>query len=411
MNERYGWDKYKSEGLAELEKIKSIMSLPKDKDIIDLVERYIRLYKHKKISKKDDTKAVMLYPDLVEDGARKEAAKLLERVAEQKDKDLLHLFEKKSVDKVMKGILKDAEKNKMLRKKIEEPARDKACREAQKLRQFLEGFYNSAEGKESACRIYFVSDERDYRLGIKKADILSETKKEIMTDTASTESQVGLSGIKLHGSSRVKEILLDFLKIYPEAWAMPKHLVARSTASKTFNCDAIAIFLVSTILTVLIAQYYFSSFRFYIETASIHPVFIGFLINLLEKIEKPFDNILSFNLLFFIFRFTVITIIIPWLIYNKVFKGKVSIYEMMNFQFYFIMSWSPVFIWIGFAAVRLTFLNADITLLELFTTILGLWVLYTYYKCLYQLSGFTWKKGILPYTIYIPLHFWFIRTL
>lgn len=170
MNERYGWDKYKSEGLAELEKIKSIMSLPKDKDIIDLVERYIRLYKHKKISKKDDTKAVMLYPDLVEDGARKEAAKLLERVAEQKDKDLPHLFEKKSVDKVMKGILKDAEKNKMLRKKIEEPARDKACREAQKLRQFLEGFYNSAEGKESACRIYFVSDERDYRLGIKKVE-------------------------------------------------------------------------------------------------------------------------------------------------------------------------------------------------------------------------------------------------
>ncbi len=398
MKERYGWDKYKKEGLAEMERVKSFMVLPKDEAIIDLVERYIRLYKDKKIYKKDDISAVILYQTIVEETAQKRAKKYLEaKVTESRDKDLLHLLEKESVNKATKVFLKSAKTDKKLREELEKPAQDKASNQAKKLRSFLEDFYNSAEGKKSEYRLFFVSDERDYRLGIKKADILGKTNKE--------------TGTKLPEFAHIKEILLSFFKIYPEAWAMPKRLVARSTASKTFNWDTIAIFLLSATLVVLMSRSFFSSYKFYVETANIHPVLTNFLLARLGKIERPFDNILSFELLFYIFRFAVITTIIPWLIYTKIFKGSASVYEIMNLQFYFLSSWIPVFVWVGFADIKLTFLNADATLLRLFTALLGLWVLYTYYKCLYQLSGFTWKKGISPYIIYIPVHLWFITIL
>ena len=173
---------------------------------------------------------------------------------------------------------------------------------------------------------------------------------------------------------------------------MPKRLVARSTASGTFNWDTIGVFLFSTLLVVVTSRWYFSSFRSYIEMANIHPDTISFIVDRLVKIEKPIKNLLSFELIFAIFRFSILATVIPWIIYNKIFKGRATIYSIINFQFYFIMCWIPIAVWIGFASISLSFRNIDLTSLGMVVTFLGGYFLWRYYCCLYKLSGFTWKR-------------------
>jgi hypothetical protein len=117
--ERYNWDKLKSKGLKELERIASSKFFAGKDELIHILRTYIELYEAD-ADIKNQIQGIAFYLDIA--------------------------------------------------KKDEKAARDKASKQVKKLREFLEGFYNSAEGKESACRIYFVSDERDYRLGIKKVE-------------------------------------------------------------------------------------------------------------------------------------------------------------------------------------------------------------------------------------------------
>lgn len=274
------------------------------------------------------------------------------------------------------------------------------------LKKRLEDFYKTKQEKGAKYQIYFVENKW---LGIR--EVKEQKEKKIATlPTHQGKAKTSLSFQKFD-LPHIKERLIDFFKIYPEAWVLPKRLVARSNASGTFHWDVIAVFLFSTILVIYISRSYFSSFKFYIETANIHPYAISFLVDRLAKIQKLFENLLSFELLFVIFRFSILATIIPWIIYNKIFKGRASIYSTIGLQFYFIMCWVPIFVWIGFAWIKLLFHNSDVTLLCIFTSILSVYVLGAYSYCLCTLNGFTFKKGILPSIIYLSIHYWFVKTL
>ncbi len=360
--ERYGWEKFKNEGLQELERIASSQFFAGKDQMIYLLRKYIELYKAD-ADLKNQIQGTIFYPDIA--------------------------------------------------KKNEKAARDKASRQIIKLRQLLQDFYNSDEGKESAYRIYFVSDERDYRIGVEPRAKDANSEYEIETRIAPPTYQEKIETSLLSQRfdlPRIKEMLLDFLKIYPEVWLMPKSLVARSKASGTFNWDAIGVFLFSTILVVVTSRHYFSSFKSYVETSNIHPVLISDLVNQLAKIEKPFESLLSSELVFAIFRFGIFATVVPWVLYNKIFKGNATISSIINFQFYFIMCWVPIAVLILFAAMNLIIHNIVLTFLGLFTALLGGWVLWLCYHCLYKLSGFTWKKGILPSIIYFCAYLWFFKT-
>lgn len=360
MIERYGWDKLKREGLKELERIASSKLFAGKDELVYILKKYIELYRND-ADLKNQIQGTAFYPDIAN--------------------------------------------------RAEKPARDKASQQIKKLRQLLRDFNDSDEGKESEYRIRFISEERDYRLKVEKTDILGEINKETAAISAVANSSIIRTDTKLPEFAHIKEILLSFFKIYPEAWAMPKRLVARSTASGTFNWDTIGVFLFSTLLVVVTSRWYFSSFRSYIEMANIHPDTISFIVDRLVKIEKPIKNLLSFELIFAIFRFSILATVIPWIIYNKIFKGRATIYSIINFQFYFIMCWIPIAVWIGFASISLSFRNIDLTSLGMVVTFLGGYFLWRYYCCLYKLSGFTWKKAILPSIIYFYAYYWFIETL
>ena len=118
--EKYGWDKYKDEGLLELARIISSRILADKEAQISMLRIYYSIYKEKR---EHEIKGTAFYPEIDKETAEKRASEIIGR-----------------------------------------------------LRNTIKEFYASDEGKESDYEIYFVAKSRDYRLGIqpKKSDEQSE---------------------------------------------------------------------------------------------------------------------------------------------------------------------------------------------------------------------------------------------
>jgi hypothetical protein len=110
--ETYGWNIYRKEGLQELLRIKESPTLGDKEAQISFLETYYQIYKNEK---EDQIKATTFYSP-----------------------------------KTGKG-----------------EAQKKASDVIQRLRQSIEKFYESEEGKKSLYEIYFVAESRDYRLGVR----------------------------------------------------------------------------------------------------------------------------------------------------------------------------------------------------------------------------------------------------
>jgi hypothetical protein len=109
--EKYGWDKYKDEGLRELERIVSSRILADKEAQISILRIYHSIYQE---NREHEIKGTVFYPEIDKETAEKRASDIIGR-----------------------------------------------------LRYTVQEFYASAEGKESAYEIYFIAKSRDYRLGIR----------------------------------------------------------------------------------------------------------------------------------------------------------------------------------------------------------------------------------------------------
>src|SRR5208283_1019844 len=119
---------------------------------------------------------------------------------------------------------------------------------------------------------------------------------------------------------RIKEILVNFILIFPEAcFFKPSKLVDRCRRSKSFNFDSILVFLISVITAVATVNYYLSVFKLFTENLNLPPVIIHFLVNKLIDIEKLNNSIFSSQLFFTFFRFSLFSFVVPWVVYMKIF--------------------------------------------------------------------------------------------
>ena len=80
--------------------------------------------------------------------------------------------------------------------------------------------------------------------------------------------------------------------------------------------------------------------------------------------------------------------------------------EIINYQVYFVWCWSPLLAWTGYAAVNATLHRSDISLwgIDVLLTILIIFMLWKQFRGLARLSGFSSKKGISAFMVYLPIY-------
>lgn len=426
----HGWHDYKKEGIAELERILSFVRSKRDEELIHLVESYIELYKDKKICKKKDINAVRLYPDLIEESARKKAIQYLEEKVESSKN--LEFLEKKSVDKAADVFLKNAKTNKNLRKELEKPAHDKASRQVKKLREFLDNFYASEEGQMSEYGIYFVSDGRDYRLGIKKR----------LSNDNISESQMKPANDKIHWLLHVEKKIFDFLKIYSDVWrafpcfeitqwimktkviqwiinvTIPRNryeLCYQNALVEAFKQDAIInrvkncshpafnALLALTFSMSIVALFFWESVS-HIEMLLTFP-FIPEWQEIVNWAKKKIWNILVPGLLI-TFVYILVSSFVLQVIY-KLFGGKSSFYETFNLNLYFFSAWIPLVV----KGALLSITPVSLATSRLFCVLFPILVyaVASYVATLIKLMSIPYKNGIPAFLLFILIHILFVK--
>ncbi len=347
----YGWDKYREEGLAELKRIISSKFFEGKDKLIDFLGRYYNWYKD--------------------------------------NKDL-------SGQVVAKELFKESDDYKS--------ASDKANKRKKELIKALDGFYETEEGKKSQFQIYFINHIRDYRIGIEKIDKFPTT------------ADFDKDSVKLPEPTIQKfrtyanlfgEKLLNFCKIYSEAWIMPDTLVKRSS-SKKFNWDTILLFIISSILIALIFKFTINTLKLNIESLFIHPFINLMFHSRIHAMEKVFYEAIFIGLPLNLFRFFIISTLISWVIYKKIFKGNVDVFNLINFQLYFLLSWIPVFTMLLTKHIFIADEKSQ-SLWIMISFLLLLYFLYLYFYSLNKIFGFSKKRGLLSFTVYIISNILFLR--
>lgn len=338
--ESYGWDQYKEEGLSELKKIKKSKIFSGKDKFQGLLDRYIEIYN----TESNFTKKIP--------GTR--------------------LFHEEFKNKSSKHAL------------------DKAYRVIKEFKVLLKEYYEKGEGQTSQFEIYFIAETRDYRLGVRK-------KEKIEVDGHTKIPTINLSNIK-NMQLKIGDSVLNFLKIYFDAFFSPSNLALRASESGKFKWDTILLFLFTSVLTLIILSQYLDAMRLKTIIRADIPDFIkSFGLLTIEIASKKISSLISFDLIFNILRYAFIFILIPWIISNIIFKEKINLSVFSNFQFYYLLSWIPLFIWFGCVYIVKILYNENSTgLLVIFSFLLFVF-LFNYFKGICKLLNFNWKKGILFY--------------
>lgn len=338
--ECYGWDIHKEEGLLELKKIKKSKIFSGKEKFQDLINRYIQLY-----SKERDYSEQITGKDL---------------------------YPEKAVDNYAK------------------PAFDKASRTIAEFKRLLKVYYENGEGQTSKFEIYFVGETRDYRLGVRKKEPSKfDNNKKIPTPSLNNLKSI---------PQKIGDSVLNFLKIYFDALFSASNLALRASESGKFKWDTIILFLFTSFLTFLILNQYLDAMKLKIITRTDIPDFIkSFGMLIIDIASKKISSLISFDLIFNILRYLFIFILIPWIISNTIFKEKINLSVFSNFQFYFLLSWIPLFIWFGCVYIVKKLYNEDTTgLLVIFSFFLVIFF-FNYFRGICKLLNFNWKRGILFY--------------
>lgn len=342
----YGWDKYTEEGIVELKKIKESKTLLGKDDVIDLIDRYIELYRNPEFTNSEITA-----------------------------KDLYGNLEKEP-----------------------EFIRDKARHTVNKFRDVINYFYNNGEGIHSEFEIYFIAEKGDYRLGIRKKDLI---KKNVYSKAQL--QLMDLSNIKTF-SEKIGNSILNFLRIYLDALLFPTNLSARALETAKFKWDTIFLFLFTSFLTFIIIRQYLEIISFKVSTDELIPVHIKpSLLSLIDDSFKKIYNLKSFDSIFSIFKYPLIFVFIPWVIANSIFKEKIKLPVFANFQFYFLLSWIPIYVWFGCLYLMKALYNKSNFLLIAIFFISTIVFFINYFRGLCKLLNTSWKKGILFFIISLVL--------
>lgn len=247
----------------------------------------------------------------------------------------------------------------------------------------LKKYYSTKEGKKAKSQIYFATH---LHLGI-------EEKKKNNKKTTTTFTPVDLRktpdfNMLPLASIRPKKRLLNFLKIFPEAWFFPKNLVARSTASGTFNLDTIIVHILALLITISIFFIYLAKFSF-------PPQLFG-AVKLLR--QEALEVIFSIKILFQLITVPLLTLSL-WGIYKKVAKISTGYLETLNYQFYFLSAWLPLLFWFLLARLMHQTLDEDIVLFffSIFMVVAGLWGIWKYFQGISVLMGVQGNKRFLPF--------------
>lgn len=268
------------------------------------------------------------------------------------------------------------------------PAFDKASRTIAEFKELLKLYYEKGEGQNSEFEIYFVG-ERDYRLGVRKREQIKEA--------------VPINLSKLNDFwDKIGDNILNFLGIYFEALFAPHKLAERISQTSKFKLDAILIFLCSTALLIFLAYLYRDIIKWYFSLGLNINLgaanFISFLTKIIFHFLKSYFLIL--NILFF----TFFSIILPWRIMT-LFKIQIKLYKFANLQFYYILSWAPLLIWLGFESKRIEATGNNPFSIGLVGAMALLWFSIAYVKVACRLFNLSWKKGILLYMLAIIMPF------
>jgi len=369
--ERYGWDKYKEEGLAELTRIRDSNFLRGKEKFKDLLNRYIELYKNDADIKKQVT-GKNLYPEL------------------------------------SKGYYKSS--------------CDKAYSTIKKMRELLDEFYKNEEGKQSQYRIFFVSKERDYRIGIEKNKIDEYTTTEKIQSVKPHSSLV--NSIKINTnviSEKILNFISNFYFITIEALFNSKKLALRVMPKENFgnNIYKITIEGIKLIIYFLIFWYFIVLFTKHLlkilELQLLSKYQILFYSKYFEIKYKQLELLLSsFEIFPVIVRFFILAILIPFGVYSAysaIIKTKKFSFNFLlpvaAFQFYFLWRWILVFAFLFWLAIESGLLNMNIVL-SIGTMIAFIWYLIMHFKGLCTLYNLTWKKGILPFILNLIISFFLL---
>jgi len=356
--DRYGWDRYKEQGLAELINIRDSTLCRNKKKLRELLNSYINLYKED-ADIKGQISGKNLFPDLYN--------------------------------------------------KHSKSALDSAYLYTKKLRKLLYEYYTT-EGKHSTYRIFFVSDERDYKLGIKKLEIDEYREKE------KTESFIPTQ-LNLIKSNEVFEktlnLISNFVVIPYAAVFKSPNLALRVTQKEKFRNnkihvtkEGIKLFLLLIVLwfsIVSLTEHILKSLNILLFTKFNYEIDPKFLEIQLKRIEhlKTFPEFI-----FSALRFLFIIAVIPWFVY-KIFKSNVYFLSLTFFQIYFFMSWLFVFAFFEWLNI-----NSGLNIIVLLITSIAapIWSFIMHFKGLCALYNLSWKKGILPFILTLVISLFLIKV-
>ncbi|WP_297213460.1 MULTISPECIES: hypothetical protein [Thermodesulfovibrio] len=361
LKKLYGWDKYSEEGIAELKKIKESKILLGKDDVIDLIDRYIEIYRNPAFTNNEIT-AKDLYYDMEDP----------------------------------------------------EALRDKARHTVNKFRTVLSDFYKDekGEGLNSEYEIHFVTEKGDYRLGVRKKEPKQENFGSKM------QSKLWDSSNLKNFSQKIESNMLNFLRIYLDALLYPDKLSKRASEYGKFKWDTILLFLFTSFLTFIILRHYSVPLKFifsdpnYIAIVRANvPEFIIHYGIFIIAISSNISSLISFDIIFPILRYLFIFILIPWIIANTIFKEKINLSVFSNFQFYFFLSWIPIYIWLGCAFTVKSLSLQNVLGIYIIFGSLSIIFFINYLKGLWKLLNLNWKKGILFYIIAFILPFLILESL
>ena len=369
--DKYGWDKYKKQGIKELEKIRDSDLLKGNDEIKDLLNRYIGLYKNHLILSKKDISGKILYPELVSD-------------------------------------------------KYAKPSYDKASGAIKELRKFLDEFYKTEEGIQSQYRIFFIADERDHRLGIKKIEIDEYRKTEEFQSVKPSLVNSSLVNLIKINPKIISEKILNFISdifiiAFQAVFKAPNLALRVSEMEKIGNDknriikEGIKLFLIFTFFWLLLIVFTNHVLKT-LEIQLMNKYQINFFSKYFEMKYKQIDHLLSFPENFLsALRFVILAVVIPWLVY-KVFKFKVAFLTLSAFQLYFLWSWIFVFAFLFWLAINSRLGNMNIVL-SILTTVALIWYLIMHFKGLCTLYNLSLKKGILQFILTFILTFLLLNSI
>lgn len=251
----------------------------------------------------------------------------------------------------------------------------------------LEKYYSTKEGKGTTYRIYYATH---LHLGIVEKE---KNDKEATITSTPVDLMKALDFNMLPlASLRLKERLLNFLKIFPEAWFFPKNLVARSTSSGAFNWDTIILHVVALLVSISIFFVYLAKFPFSPQSFD--------MVKLLR--QEAIEVIFSIMILYQFIAMPILTSIL-WGIYKKVAKSSTGYLETLNYQFYFLSAWLPLLFWFLLARLMHQMFGEDILLFlfSIFMVAAGLYWIWRHFQGISLLMGVQGKKRFLPFLCYM----------